>query len=162
VTFRFSDYVQLAISLKDDIQALGDQFENQDAKRTNIGLGSSQSRLRTAISRAYYGAFREASSFMLDVDGDRHLSDNARNKADDHQYVIDQFKRKGDALRRGIGEALFDMRKRRNQVDYDLLPQYISPPEVAHVLGSAKLVLDNLETLRLKINERREKQQTRQ
>ena len=70
--------------------------------------------LRTAISRAYYGAFglarRVAESEGLDLTGG----------PEDHEKVRAFFLQSGDQRRRGIGAHLDRLRRKRNRADYDL------------------------------------------
>ena len=72
-----------------------------------------ESRLRSAISRAYYAAFTQARNYLRDQDGIAIPTQNT------HEYVINQFSNSADEARQKIGRQLRRLRQRRNQADYD-------------------------------------------
>jgi len=72
-----------------------------------------ESRLRSAISRAYYAAFIQARNYLRDQDG---LAIPTHNT---HEYVINQFTNSSDRDRQEIGSSLKRLRIGRNQADYD-------------------------------------------
>jgi len=72
-----------------------------------------ESRLRSAISRAYYAAFIQARNYLRDRDGVVIPTQNT------HEYVINQFLNSSDEERKKIGRQLRRLRSNRNQADYD-------------------------------------------
>lgn len=75
---------------------------------------SQESKLRSAISRAYYAAFCCARNHVRDKELRAIPS-----KADAHQYVRNQFLNSRDHVRKKIGTNLGRMRTNRNKADYD-------------------------------------------
>lgn len=75
-------------------------------------LAPDEAKLRSALSRAYYAAFRTAGSY-LKSQGDAPPNLSA------HKYVSDQFKAFSDPVRYSIGENLSRMGRLRNQADYE-------------------------------------------
>lgn len=79
------------------------------AEKLNNG-NPSQAEMRTATSRAYYGAFclsRNKKGLSTDRRGDIH------------RFVIDLYKRSGDSTEFSIGNYLDGLRRKRNEADYD-------------------------------------------
>jgi uncharacterized protein (UPF0332 family) len=97
MSFNWSEYLGLAQQLAGKSQISATQ----------------ESRLRSAISRAYYAAFIQARNYLRDRDGISIPNQQT------HQYVIQQFKNSDDNLRQEIGECLERLRFRRNKADYD-------------------------------------------
>lgn len=69
--------------------------------------------MRTAISRAYYGALGTASAF-LDAEGQALPTDNSL-----HGFVWDNFRDSLDDRRYYIGEDGYWLRRNRNAADYE-------------------------------------------
>ncbi|NER33006.1 MAG: HEPN domain-containing protein [Oscillatoria sp. SIO1A7] len=72
-----------------------------------------ESRLRSAISRAYYAAFIQARNHLRDRDGLAILRKST------HDYVINQFKNSPESVRQDVGRILKRLRSNRNRADYD-------------------------------------------
>jgi uncharacterized protein (UPF0332 family) len=78
-------------------------------------LGSSdQADLRTAVSRAYYAAFHVARDFLT------ALGFQTPNGEQAHGYLWLRLSNCGDAKVAQAGHRLKDLRRKRNQADYDL------------------------------------------
>ncbi len=73
-----------------------------------------EAKLRAAISRAYYAAFILVRNYLLDVAG--HLIPPDANP---HHYVQLQFRLSNDVERQQIANKLYELRRYRNQADYD-------------------------------------------
>ncbi len=72
-----------------------------------------ETKMRSAISRAYYAAFIKARNYLQEREG---LTIPTQNS---HQYVINQFKDSQEKVCEKIGNRLKRLRNRRNQADYD-------------------------------------------
>lgn len=70
--------------------------------------------LRSAISRAYFGAFCMTRNFLRDKEGDTFSREAA-----DHQKVYNILVSSGDSRRRQIAEDLYRLRIDRNKADYE-------------------------------------------
>ena len=77
---------------------------------------SDEAKLRCAISRAYYGAFRKARNHLRDKDGH---TPSALERGNTHQIVINLCGNSNDIDRQMIGQFLRDLRSARNKADYD-------------------------------------------
>lgn len=97
MSFNWSEYLGLAQQLAGKAQISATQ----------------ESRLRSAISRAYYAAFILARNYLRDEES------ISIPRQEGHKYVIDQFNNDADPTRRGIGESLKRLRYNRNKADYD-------------------------------------------
>lgn len=73
-----------------------------------------EARLRSAISRAYYAAFMVARNYLRDRE-----NHSIPETADVHRYVIEQFEQSSDPVRKAIGIKLKQLRRDRNQADYN-------------------------------------------
>ena len=76
--------------------------------------GPEEAALRTAISRAYYAAFRSAATFAQVQDG---LT--LYGTGEDHARVIAHFRFANDPSRKDIGFLLNRLKQRRTNADYD-------------------------------------------
>jgi len=72
-----------------------------------------ESRLRSAISRAYYAAFILARNYLRDEES---ISIPERQS---HKFVIEQFKNSSEEVRQTIGKNLARLRFSRNKADYN-------------------------------------------
>ncbi|WP_449419169.1 hypothetical protein [Phormidium nigroviride] len=124
MSFNWSEYLDLAQQL---------------AGKAPISA-TQESRLRSAISRAYYAAFIQARNRLRDGDSLSIPLDRT------HQYVIRQFKNSPETLRQSIGKNLSRLRVNRNRADYDdIVPQL---PELTRMsLKLAAKVISNLQSL---------------
>ena len=71
---------------------------------------------RAAISRAYYAAFCVARNHARDNEA---LPLPRRDRGRVHQVVIDYYSNHTNQHHRAIGWALLQLRRQRNQADYD-------------------------------------------
>lgn len=111
-----------------------------------IKLSNSQDEadLRTALSRAYYGAFHFVCRFLRDC-GVR-LSGKELYGADVHRKVRFCLNESGSPNARLAGEKLASLRQRRNEADYDLeLADFRHPSYVKVEVRVAQHVLDALQ-----------------
>lgn len=69
--------------------------------------------LRSAISRAYYGVYGVASTYLLDKGIPYFPTENP------HQYVREKFKSSDDRRERQIGEQIGRLWRGRKSADYD-------------------------------------------
>jgi hypothetical protein len=74
------------------------------------GAASAEALLRSAISRAYYGAFCHCRNYARDW-----LGFHPRNDADDHGRLREWLKQR---RRRGVSDRLHRLREWRNECDY--------------------------------------------
>jgi uncharacterized protein (UPF0332 family) len=102
-----------------------------------------EARLRCAISRAYYGAFRKARNHLRDKDGH---TPSALERGNTHQIVINLFDQSSDMDRQMIGQFLRDLRSARNKADYDDTVHNL-PGLTMTVLLQSEQVIDLLKTL---------------
>lgn len=76
---------------------------------------SREAKLRSAISRSYYAAFRTARNYLRDKEGYNPFA--AENS---HQDVINWFfNQSSDQTFRNVARYLNRLRKQRNRADYD-------------------------------------------
>lgn len=98
MSFDWGDYLKLAEALLRDPSSPGPE----------------EASLRTAISRAYYAAFRSASNLAVS----RGEITPSRGSGD-HGLVINHFRDATDPARQKIGANLSRLRSNRNKADYD-------------------------------------------
>lgn len=116
---------------------------NRDFRK--IGRHSlDEARLRCAISRAYYGAFRKARNHLRDKDG--YAPNVIERSGKTHQIVIDLFSHSSDLDRQLIGQSLKDLRSARNKADYDDAVLHLSGLTMTALLQSEE-VLELLKAL---------------
>ena len=97
MSFDWLDYIGLAEELAGQGKAVSSQ----------------ESRLRSAVSRAYYAAFCKAGNRLRDQE------DTKLPPFDVHRFVWDQFKNSDSAARREIGTNGDRLKKDRVKADYD-------------------------------------------
>ncbi|MFZ2420001.1 MAG: hypothetical protein WBD79_11930 [Anaerolineae bacterium] len=98
MSFDWADYLKLAEALTRDPSSPGPE----------------EASLRTAISRAYYAAYRSASNLAASR-GELVPA----GLASDHGLVINHFRYAADPVRQKIGAGLSRLRGNRNKADYD-------------------------------------------
>jgi uncharacterized protein (UPF0332 family) len=103
-----------------------------------------EAKLRCAISRAYYGAFRKARNHLRDKDGQPPSLLERSGKT--HQIVIDLFNQSNDLDRQLVGQFLKDLRSARNKADYDDTVPHLPGLTMTTLLQSEQ-VLDLLKSL---------------
>ncbi len=86
-----------------------------------LATSNEESKLRSAISRAYYSVFCLARNYLRDIEQDPRLSRNKTYDINDHQYVAEEFiyNRSKSQKITEIGRNLTRLRKIRNQADYE-------------------------------------------
>jgi hypothetical protein len=125
MSFDWSEYLDLAQELVGQI----------------AGPASQEARSRTALSRAYYAAFKKAYNYLRGLD-----SSIVFVRQDIHTYVIEKFLYSPDNLCKEIGANLDRLRRERNRADYeDTIPQLDSITMKA--LKQAAKVITNLARL---------------
>jgi uncharacterized protein (UPF0332 family) len=98
MSFNWSDFLTLAVSLQ-----------------TAPALpGPEEAALRTAISRAYYAAFRSALDLAESREGYQ-----PRHSGEDHRGVIAHYSGRADRAHQKIGTTLDRLRANRRKADYD-------------------------------------------
>jgi hypothetical protein len=126
MSFDWADYLKLAEALARDPNA----------------PGPAEASLRTAISRAYYAAYRSALNLAVKR-GELAVA----GLASDHTLVINHFRDASDRTRQKIGANLSRLRGNRNKAGYDdvLTGQ---PAAIAHSsVAFARNVLTALSSL---------------
>jgi uncharacterized protein (UPF0332 family) len=113
-----------------------------DLARELAGRGSGPSfeeaRLRSAISRAYYAAFKQAFNYLCDKDPTIRFQ-----REGVHQYVYEKFWYSRDAGWRRVGSELDRLRRLRNRADYDDLMTDLSA-DTRMALAYAAEIIDTL------------------
>jgi uncharacterized protein (UPF0332 family) len=78
------------------------------------GPSLEEARLRSAISRAYYAAFKKAYNYLCGKDpGVRFQKEGV------HQYVYEKFRYHPDTGWQQVGSSLERLRQLRNRADYE-------------------------------------------
>lgn len=80
----------------------------------NPALGDSEARFRSAVSRAYYGAFHLARSFLMD------LGSRVVKNATGHTEIYRTLWNSAHPDARRAARVLSTLRSQRNRADYDL------------------------------------------
>ena len=78
----------------------------------NTGLGTHEARYRSAVSRAYYGAYHLASDFLMEL--------GIRIPRSAHAHVYRLLWTAEYSQARQAARLLTDLRRARNRADYDL------------------------------------------
>lgn len=100
------------------------------AEHLNAG-NPSEAQMRSAISRAYYGAFclcRKQKGLSTD------------RRADIHNRIISLYKSSGDRTEYSIGHFLDGLRKKRNDADYDGFYSPTFPMTNMHIKNAKNIV----------------------
>ena len=125
MSFNWNDYIKIADEL---------------AQKHTLKEAS----CRSAISRAYYGAFCTARNYLQTKEGVKEFGENA------HNSVRDIFVSSNDQNRREIGNKLNRLRLSRNKADYDNTYTVSSSSllkETENALKNAKQIVDSIEKL---------------
>jgi uncharacterized protein (UPF0332 family) len=94
---------------------IGDEFISLAGKLcVNPHVGDAEARYRTAVSRAYYGAFHLAVDFL-----ENELGESVARNYLAHQFVYRGLFGCGDDDARHAARLLNDLRAMRNDADYD-------------------------------------------
>lgn len=121
MTFEWSEYLNLARELAGKATTPANQ----------------ETKLRAAISRAYYAAFIKARNYLRDSEG---LSIPKTGEA--HRYVQQQFAFSPDRTRKKIAENLRYLRSYRRKVDYDDAVPGLSGIALVAIGISEKVICD--------------------
>ncbi|MBW4668791.1 MAG: HEPN domain-containing protein [Cyanomargarita calcarea GSE-NOS-MK-12-04C] len=117
--FDWLEYYDLAKELA-DVNSTNSGDSSDNPKSNNPKSKISEAKLRSSISRAYYGAFCTARNYLRDVLLDRRLSKAGSADINEHQYVADEFKHNRSSKKMiEIGNDLSRLRQFRNKSDYD-------------------------------------------
>jgi uncharacterized protein (UPF0332 family) len=151
MSFDWSDYLFVAQELADQTTAshirrtIRVQVLNAIKRpfRKTQAHSLDEAKLRCAISRAYYGAFRKARNHLRDVD---HQPPNVLLQGNTHQNVINLFNQSSDVNRLLIAQFLKDLRSARNKADYDDTVPHLAGLTMTALLQSEQ-VLDLLKTI---------------
>src|SRR5438045_2836714 len=81
----------------------------------NSAFGNAEARFRSAVSRAYYGAFHLAVSFLKEVAGIRVLENHTG-----HDQVCRLLRSTGNTQAIEAAASLAELRTTRNRADYKL------------------------------------------
>lgn len=133
MSFDWSEYLKLAQEL---------------ASQTH-GSSTQEARLRSAISRAYYAAFRKARNHLRDKEG---RTERELTQGNTHQIVIDSFEdlyKKNlvkNKTHRLIAQNLRDLRSARNRTDYNDKIQHLQGLTQTALI-QAQLIISSLGTL---------------
>ena len=125
MSFDWSEYLNVAKELAD--------VANTSANK--------ESKLRCAISRAYYAAFILARNYLRDREGLL-----IPITSDAHSFVSKQFDNSSDTARQSIGKKLQRLRRFRRQADYaDFFPGLSGITQIALKLSEEVIsTLSNL------------------
>lgn len=93
-----------------------------------------EARHRSAISRAYYAAFKIAPDYLQ-----RQQPGIAVVRGDIHTYVRERLEFSPSAELRGIGIALDRLRRERNRADYE--------PDIDHLAATAVKAIEQATTI---------------
>lgn len=127
MSFYWPEYLELAKEL---------------IKSPNLFSSTEEARIRAAISRAYYAAFKFAFNHLRDSEklvlpGDRNA----------HWFVINEFLGRPDEARKIVGSNLERLRRIRNLADYqDNL--YSPKRKVEEALELAEMVLNDIQHIK--------------
>lgn len=113
--FNWSEYYDLAKELADaNLINPGDSANNPKSK-------VSEAKLRSSISRSYYGAFCTARNYLRDVLCDPILSKARTGDTNEHQYVAREFELNNSKNKEmtEVGKDLGRLRLLRNKADYE-------------------------------------------
>jgi len=105
---------------------------------SDLNSGSpSIAQMRSATSRAYYGAFIQCRN---------KKGKSAKKEAAIHQEIIREFKTSDQPEEISIGNLLDDLRQRRNDADYN---SFFVPTQTATKLDidKAQMIIDNLASI---------------
>lgn len=104
--------------------------------------------MRSAISRAYYGAFGSIKSYCI---SEFSISSKENKGPEIHQKIIERLKTSKNKLEFSTGNFLSNLRDDRNKADYDSTPTpAISKPLAFKALSNSKAVISNLKQLSTK------------
>jgi uncharacterized protein (UPF0332 family) len=108
-----------------------------------LAAGGTEARFRTAVGRAYYGAFHFAKDVLA------HAGISMPDTAEAHRKIQLCLKESGVDVARRAGEKLEFLRGRRNRADYDLgAADFRSRQTAESLIGVAQNLIAALGTVR--------------
>lgn len=107
-----------------------------------LSNGRHEADLRSAVSRAYYGAFHFSREFIEECGV--KISRKQLYAADIHREVQFCLDHSGSTLAVKAAEKLDSLRERRNAADYDLRSAEFTPQHVALQLRASQEIIDAL------------------
>jgi len=102
--------------------------------------GSDEADFRSAASRAYYAAFHAARDVLAALRFRVPRADRA------HDYLYRRLNNCGVAVVRQAADLLLDLRRLRNEADYDVRPPFPAV-QAADAVADAEQVLQTLDAL---------------
>jgi uncharacterized protein (UPF0332 family) len=113
-----------------------------------LSNGRNEADLRSAVSRAYYGAFHLARQFVQDCGVRFHRKEI--HGAEIHQKVRYCLSHSADVDAMFVGDRLGSLRGQRNKADYDLdSAEFRSATNVAARIRAAQEIVDALQRCRM-------------
>ena len=103
---------------------------------------SDEASFRSAISRAYYGAFGAIRPYCVE-----QFKISSKSNPEIHKIVINRLKTSSNKLEFSTGNILSGLRDDRNNADYDS-SFVVTKPLVNKTITNSKNVIKNLEELR--------------
>ncbi len=98
--------------------------------------------LRSAISRAYYGAFGTIRPYCIS-----RFNISSKSNPEIHRTIIEKLKTSGNKLEYSTGNILSSLRDDRNNADYS--SQFnITKSYVNKAISNSRSVISNFETLK--------------
>ncbi|MBI3600935.1 MAG: HEPN domain-containing protein [Nitrospinae bacterium] len=101
----------------------------------------SEIKIRTAISRAYYGVYLYAASKYVHFKGDSVFEEIVKN----HSRFIKTLKTENDNLLNKIGNQIFDLKKDREKADYEIKKD-ITKSLAEKAYSQAQRIKDNIDS----------------
>jgi uncharacterized protein (UPF0332 family) len=108
---------------------------------TRLAAETTEADWRTAVSRAYYGAFHVARRLFADLKFSVPRADRA------HQYLVFRLCNSGEAAVEQAGRDLDTLRRLRNRADYDEAPA-LPQPQAAAAVRIAEGIIQGLDAAR--------------
>lgn len=106
-----------------------------------LASGASEAEWRTAISRAYYGAFHVGCDFLREIGFAVPKADRA------HAYAILRLSNSGDADLNQAGQRLSELRTLRNRADYEGRRRFESA-DAEQAVEASHEIIDSLDETR--------------
>ncbi|HLP90652.1 MAG TPA: hypothetical protein VK184_18985 [Nostocaceae cyanobacterium] len=143
--FDWSNYLKLAQTLLDEVNTSLSQVN--DPACTPVDKEIIEAKLRCLISRAYYSVFCLARNYLRDVEQDLEVQKSQEYDVKIHGYVMNKFRERGGKDYRDIGVILDNMRRTRNQVDYDDYVRFNLLTKAKNAVESANYAIEILKKL---------------
>ncbi len=105
-----------------------------------LATAPEESDWRSAVSRAYYAAFHVARDLLAALRFQTPRADRA------HNYLYVRLNNCSDAAVENAASQLHELRRRRNQADYDMLPP-LPQQDAVNYVATADRVIRTLDAL---------------